>query len=256
MGTQGIKAIALQILPPITLRLYRFAKNAIRLRKNTGKTEVPEKFVSPALRSYAQYQEDLIIDAILGSKRKGFYVDVGANDPTVISNTRRFYDRGWRGINIEPNLGLYNKLKSDRPRDINLNVGIATTAGDLTFYEMSADTLSSFDRDAAISSGRIHGAHLISERKIKVLPLSEVFQKYLPNPRIDFISIDVEGFDLDVLRSNDWAKYRPALLLVEANIGYAKIIEFTQEIDYVLLFFNGTNGFFIDSKVLREEPAL
>ena len=73
--------------------------------------------------SYSQESEDLVIDRLLGSRSKGFYVDVGAGDPVKFSNTKRFSKRGWSGINIEPNPDTYLKLCADRPLDVNLTCG-------------------------------------------------------------------------------------------------------------------------------------
>lgn len=252
MSRNKLKKIASDLLPPIALKAYRYLKGKVNQRRKSYKTKpAPDKFVSPLLESYAQYQEDLFIDAILGSKRTGCYVDVGANDPTIISNTKRFYQRGWRGINIEPNIKLHQKLLINRPRDINLNIGIASVKGEITFYEMSADTLSSFDREAALAGGKVHGAHLIEERKVKVLPLADVFQRHLKGRKIDFLSVDVEGRDLDVLQSNDWKKFRPMVLLVEIMFDYDDIVDYLKTVDYSLIYFNGTNGFFTDDAIER-----
>jgi FkbM family methyltransferase len=96
--------------------------------------------------SFAQNQEDLLLDRALG-KPNGFYVDVGANDPEIDSVTKLFYDRGWRGINIEPNPVPFRRLAARRPRDINLNVGASNTAGELTFYTVpEGDGWSTFNQ--------------------------------------------------------------------------------------------------------------
>ena len=77
------------------------------------------------LISYAQNREDVYINWLLSGKNKGFYVDVGANDPVHDSVTKFFYDRGWSGINIEPINEHYKNLTKERPRDINLQIGVA-----------------------------------------------------------------------------------------------------------------------------------
>ena len=108
-----------------------------------------EIFISKKLLSFSQYHEDIFVDVILKCKNNGSYVDIGANHPTDLSDTKRFYDRGWRGINIEPNPSLFTAFQGDRIGDINLNLGVGNTTGILPFYVMSASTLSSFDKDAA-----------------------------------------------------------------------------------------------------------
>ena len=106
----------------------------------------PQKFVSKEIGSFSQYNEDLLVDVLLNCKKNGFYVDVGANNPSILSNTKRFYDRGWKGINIEPNPELYKEFVLERKRDVNLNIGVGNSSDKLPFYVMSANTLSSFDK--------------------------------------------------------------------------------------------------------------
>lgn len=208
--------------------------------------KVEPVYVHPELNSYSQYQEDLIIDSLLSSKNKGFYIDIGANDPDVLSNTKRFYLKGWSGINIEPNPNLYNKLVASRPKDINLNYGVSSSKGVLTFYVMSADTLSSFDKKAAIESGKLHGATLVDEIMVNTLPLTDVFNNYV-HSQVDFMSVDTEGYDLIVLDSNDWTKFRPYAVMVEVNQNDSEIVRFMEGKDYLLIYNNHTNGIFIDT---------
>src|SRR5512138_2270277 len=99
--------------------------------------------------SYSQKGEDLVIDKVLGKKKNGFYIDVGANDPVLISNTYRFYKKGWTGINIEPNPLLFKKLAAARNRDINLNIGIAEDKGEMTFFSFFPNTQSTFSEQQA-----------------------------------------------------------------------------------------------------------
>ena len=113
--------------------------------------------------THSQYKEDLVIDALFSHNPRGFYVDVGANDPEVFSNTQLLYDKGWRGINIEPEPNLYEKLCVKRTRDINLNIGAGPEPGIMTFYRMSADTLSSFNKEAALEAGKLYDSTLVSE---------------------------------------------------------------------------------------------
>ena len=99
--------------------------------------------------TYTPFGDDIIIDNLLGRKKRGFYIDIGAYDPTRFSNTKRFYLRGWRGINVEPNpkrIGLFNKY---RPRDVNLNIGIASKNGSLNFFRFEPESLSTFSNKVA-----------------------------------------------------------------------------------------------------------
>ena len=113
--------------------------------------------------SYSQHNEDLLVDLIFESKRDGFYVDVGANDPVFKNNTRRFYLRDWRGVECRtwPS-GVFKGVVRERPKDINLNVAIGPKRGNMTFYHVADEsTLSSFDKvvaDGMAAAGAFDGA--------------------------------------------------------------------------------------------------
>src|SRR4051794_1824092 len=106
-------------------------------------------WLEPVKKSYSQSREDVIIDEILGNKKVGTYLDIGAYDPYELSNTKRFYDRGWHGVNIEPEPGRYERINQARPRDINLNIGLAPTDGMLTFYDIDPPALATFSAERA-----------------------------------------------------------------------------------------------------------
>jgi FkbM family methyltransferase len=162
--------------------------------------------------SYSLFGEDIVLKTFLG-KKKGFYVDVGAHHPFMISNTAYFYKRGWHGINIEPSPNLIQPFKRSRSRDINLNIGITNQDAELTFYVFDREVFNSFNKEASLSKGKI-----VRELKIRTYKLADVLDKYLPvNQKIDFFSIDVEGLDLEVLKSNNWEKYVPDYIIVEEN---------------------------------------
>src|SRR5262249_20796614 len=85
--------------------------------------------------SYAQNREDVLLNRVFGGSRVGFYVDAGANDPIFHSVTKHFSDLGWTGISIEPQPELAERLATDRPRDVTLNVGLSDRSGMFRFYE-------------------------------------------------------------------------------------------------------------------------
>lgn len=199
------------------------------------------------INSYSQYGEDLVIDGILGNKRSGFFIDVGANDPVVFNNTKRFYDRGWSGINIEPNPSLLKRLVEQRPRDINLNLGLGLNNREkLPFYVVSADTLSSFNKMDAERNCKIYKEKIIETLNIPTQTLLNIFDDYVKESKVDFLSVDVEGFELDVLKGNDWDKYRPTLILIEINNNTERLVSYLENVNYVVVFKNSTNGIFLD----------
>lgn len=213
-------------------------------------------FYQKILGSYSQKQEDLVIDKLVNYKKNGFYIDIGAFDPYRFSNTMRFYKRGWHGINIEPNNQYWRRFQKHRHRDINLNIGIGLKNSHIKFYSIDPPTLSTFQKDQAFAYIR-QGFHLLKTVDVSVYPLKQVLKKYLKERRIDFMSIDVEGMELQVLRSNDWNTYRPYLLCIESagflkskiSGQYQMIDTFLRTVKYKLVYNNGLNSFYKDIRV-------
>lgn len=163
--------------------------------------------------SFSQEGEDGILQRLFERKASGFYVDVGSHHPQRFSNTYRFYLRGWNGINIDPLPGSKARFDALRRRDVNLQLGISGSPGMLTYYSFKEPAFNTFDPGVAAS----RESPLISKERIQVLPLVDVLDQYVsPNQNIDFLTVDVEGLDLQVLRSNDWSRYRPSYVLAEA----------------------------------------
>ena len=172
--------------------------------------------------SYSQYGEDLIIDAILGIDRP-FYVDIGANHPQHLSNTYRFYRRGGTGINVEPDPSAFPDLANARPSDINLPIGISVTSGTLPFYRISASTLSTFNKsDADLSVA--DGYRLLQTVQVPIETLAVILERHRPKGAIDFISIDVEGYEIEILKSNDWSRFRPTVIVLEINRNQTSLL--------------------------------
>jgi len=197
------------------------------------------------LASYSQKGEDLEIDKLLGYKQNGFYVDVGAGDPNRFSNTKRFYLRGWQGINIEPNSSLYQRLVASRPKDTNLNLGVAKEKGELNFYEIFPDTLATFSQ-VEMGKRKAEGHKVLRETKIPVDTLDHILTEHLDGNQIDFLSLDTEGFDLAVLQSNNWQKFRPTIICLESAVGKADQIQhepgrYLESLDYQKVYDNGLN---------------
>lgn len=199
------------------------------------------------LGSDSQYLEDIILDSIFKGKNKGFYVDIGANDPDEISNTKMFYERGWNGINVEPNVRLYNKLCSVRTNDINLNVGIGDECDNMKFHELDPDTLSTFSEESAKENIKIYKAKVVSKTSVKVITLKKLFDDYCQDKVVDFMSVDSEGFEKQILSSNDWKTYRPIAIVVEINQDFdGSVLSYLINQEYSLIYCNGTNGIFVD----------
>ena len=168
--------------------------------------------------AYSQDGEDMVLRRLFERKPSGFYVDVGAHHPFRFSNTCYFYRRGWRGINIDPNPDAIKAFLRDRPADINLSFGVSEEPGNIAFHFFNEPALNTFDVELAAERSRIPGYRLLETKSVPVRRLDDLLAEFLPpNQKIDFLSVDVEGLDLSVLRSNDWNRFRPHLLLVEAH---------------------------------------
>ena len=169
-----------------------------------------------AIKSYAQEGEDIVLKRIFSGQSTGFYVDVGAHHPMRFSNTYSFYKLGWSGINIEPNPNSFNLFTKYRSRDINLNYGIAKNKGNLEYYMFDEPALNTFD-DEVLNNLKTNTNYKHTKTiHIDVMPLADMLKQHIPNGiKVDFLSIDVEGLDLEVLISNDWQRYRPNWVLVE-----------------------------------------
>jgi FkbM family methyltransferase len=160
--------------------------------------------------SYSQFGEDLWLADYFGDRNRGFYVDVGAFDPFNASNTLLFYRRGWFGINIEPVPAAFARLHHFRRRDINIGVAIDESAGQASFIV-----------DGPFSGLDAEG-HLWRSRErprivVPTLPLASVLQEHCLTAEIDFLDVDCEGRELQVLRSNDWERFRPQIVLLEVH---------------------------------------
>lgn len=225
--------------------IINFFKSANSLMKKK-KFVIIEKFINKNKISYSQYCEDIFIDRLLNYKGEGFYVDVGANHPCFLNNTKIFSDRGWTGINIEPNIVNYKIFNEVRPKDINLNIGISSKDGFFDFYNFKEDTLSTFSPEIAenlLNNGR----QLVSKENVKLRRLSSIFNEYKIKD-VDFITIDTEGNDEDVIMSNDWDKYRPKIVCVEDNFNSRNLQKLFKKYNYKKIKNNGLNSFFVDRK--------
>lgn len=199
--------------------------------------------------SYAQNFEDVLLNRIFRGQNTGFYVDIGANHPVYDSVTKAFYERGWRGINIEPVPQYYNLLECDRIEDINLNIGISDEEGELTFYDLVDTGLSTFDQEMAEKLSKEDGFSM-EKYTVKVKKLADICHKYIHQP-IDFLKVDVEGWEEKVIYSGDWQNFRPKVIVIEATIPNSperkntNISNFLHQYNYHHIYFDGLNDFYV-----------
>ena len=155
------------------------------------------------------------MDQYFSKKEEGIYVDIGAFNPISISNTYLLYRKGWKGICIEPHPEHFVDFPKLRPRDINLNLAVSTTEGNVEFC--CDEVFSGIADKTHIYANRNPTAKKIT---VKARSLAAILDEYLADlgEEIDLISVDCEGHDMEVLRSNDWSRFKPKLILVETHV--------------------------------------
>ncbi|MDP3962606.1 MAG: FkbM family methyltransferase [bacterium] len=233
-------------IPPIFIKLYRRLRENPEIRRN--RINRPE-FIGGFWKSYGgKGLEDLFMELLFNFKESGTYVEIGTNDPvTSVSYTQKFYNRGWRGISVEPGIKEFESLQKVRPGDVNLNICIAGEVGERMFYELADSQASSLLPQFASGKGRV------SSRKVSVSTLKAIFDKFIKSP-IDFMVIDAEGVELEILRSNDWNKYVPkAIILETVHHHYREIVEYLKSHGYIVVYNNHLNSIFVNKKAFEND---
>lgn len=190
---------------------------------------------------YSQNGEDIIVSSYFPKNYSGFYVDVGAHHPYRISNTYLLYKNGWSGMNIDANPDAINLFIKARPKDKNLLLGVGKSEGQLTYHRFKDPAVNTFSEEHANKWKSKEWNTYLGTDNVQVMPLSKVLEKHLSkNKKIDVLSIDVEGWDLEVLESNDWEQYRPQIVIVEDHTfnfkqkEESRIYSFMKSKDYTL----------------------
>lgn len=166
---------------------------------------------------YGQEAEDAVLCALIENAlaRQGLFVDVGAHHPLRFSNTYKFYQAGWRGINIDPTPGSMIEFNKLRPEDTNLEIGVSERVGERLFYCYNEPALNGIDNDRREEF--VHSHYKLEQIiKVKTMPLDSILRAHVVKLRCpNFLSIDVEGMEMEVLQSNNWDRYLFEWVLVE-----------------------------------------
>jgi FkbM family methyltransferase len=165
---------------------------------------------------YSQSGEDVILEKLFAHKKNGIYIDVGAYHPLHYSNTYLLYKKGWHGINIDPNPESIKLFGEKRKRDINIHTGILATERNAPYYVFNHQSCNTFSESHKKEIEQTSYAELIRTDIVRCAPLSTILKQYLPTSKpIDLLTIDVEGHDIDVLKSHNWEAYPPGVIVVE-----------------------------------------
>jgi FkbM family methyltransferase len=218
MGSKLIQKFPLRFIPGfIKNRIVSPYENIIKSKDSIIKSKAKEEMYVNL--SFSQEGEDLILFRLLGDISKGFYVDIGAHHPLRFSNTYKFYKLGWHGINIDALPGSMEDFKERRPNDINLEMAISNNSEEkCKYYMFNEPALNTLDEYHALSIIKNNlDAYILKTIQVPIFKLSDILNTHLPKgQKIDFMNIDVEGSDLNVIESNDWDEFRPTFLVVES----------------------------------------
>ena len=198
-------------------------------------------------QSWSQHGEDLVLSHLLKDfLTTGFYVDVGANHPTKLSNTFKLYRLGMRGLIVEPNTPLFWLHRKVRPQDMHLCAGVGEKDGIAPYYQISSHVLSTFSKHEC-QQALDEGHSLVSTSLIPMFTLETILQSCQLTGRSIFalLSIDTEGLDSVVLRSNDWSAFRPRCIVVENKSRSSGIAEHLTGLGYNLHARLGVNQIFV-----------
>lgn len=233
----------------------------------TNKVTIPSENHKSLLNlaSYSQAGEDKAVDFIMYfftkiNRDKIKYIDIGSNYPHANNNTYFYYLKGGRGVLIEPNEGLCKISRNVRPEDVIINAGVKFDEQDEAMYFCFEDTgINTFDEERA-KFMQSRGHELIDKKTLKLVSLNEIFEKYFENETVDFMSLDAEGVDLQILKSINFDKYRPKVICVESmkeSMKYGasnEMADFLESKDYIIMADTSINFICLAKEELSPNP--
>jgi FkbM family methyltransferase len=245
-----MKAIIKKILPNSTLETLKIIKYKF----------FADKY---AIKSFGETGEDVLLYKLFHPKKAenkpvvfkkdGLYIDIGCNHPVSNSQTYGLYKRGWKGIVIDPLPDYRNLFQKVRPKDIYLPCGVSCNNGTMKYYMYDLNVINSFDKEASEDLAQQLNAKLLEVKEVPVVTIDEICKTHLKGRTIDFMSIDAEGYELEILKSNDWEKYRPKFILTEVHnwdfksIDRFSVYSFLVSHKYKLINVIGHNCMFEDT---------
>ncbi len=194
--------------------------------------------------SFAQNCEDVLLRRLFPDEAAGFYIDVGASHPVRHSVTKHFYDRGWCGVNVEPVSSTFALLADNRPRDRNLNLAVSDRLGRMILHEPPT-SLGMATLSTPFAAGLLVHGYPYQEREVEVTTLSELCAAHADDRPIDFLKIDVEGHELEVISGGDWQRWRPRAVVVEATVEPDSWEPILVAADYLPSAFDGLNRYYL-----------
>lgn len=231
-----------------------FVYDIVRFVRQRNATRINSRYK----RSYSQCGEDIIIDLLLQTLdiKTPTYLDIGCHDPIIMNNTYLFYQKGFKGVCVEPDPSLFHRLIKIRKRDHCLNAGIGTTQKDRAeFYIMTSSTLNTFSKEVA-EAYQSEGKQKIEKIiQIPMIPINDIIGNFFTD-RPNIISLDTEGLDLEILRALDFSRFRPEIFCIETltfsetrtERKLPEIIDFMIANNYLLYADTFINSIFVDKQ--------
>lgn len=198
--------------------------------------------------SYAQNFEDVMLWRALKHVEQGFYIDVGAQHPVIESVSLAFYEKGWRGIHVEPCPAYAALLREQRPDELVIEAAVSDCPGPISFFEIPGTGLSTPDPE--IAERHRQAGYEVKEISVPCLPLSEVFQQ-AQDREIHWLKIDVEGWEKKVLQSWGRSEVRPWIVVIESTLPNTQEESFQAWEDLLLkrgyrfAYCDGLNRFYV-----------
>jgi FkbM family methyltransferase len=240
-----------------------FGRIARRLLRGS---KLAERLVSLAgsKTSYSQFGEDIhvssyyarLVDAKKITVKNGYFVDIGAFRPMVRSNSYFFYKQHWHGINIDPTPGFKRSFDKLRPGDLNLEIGIAPEAGPATFFLFGRPSVwNTLDAKSAETASEATGT-IPQNVSVNLERLDSVLDRHLNGASLELLLIDAEGYDMEILLSNDFRRFRPRVILIEVMDITAETLVSSPVIKYLCNFGYQLHSWINPNLMLVREDSL
>ncbi len=223
--------------------------------------DICRKLLDPnRISTYSQTGEDRIIDFYLKDSERPYYVDIGCNDPFVMSNTMRLYQHGGRGLAVDANPKLVSRYKRIRLRDTCVCACVSSEVGEKEFIVSSNDAMSTLSKE--FERNFLIGDSDRSLQKVTTVTCQELFMLHNVPYSFDLLTIDVEGHDFEVVKSFDLNQYRPKLIVIEMHnitltsksLGASETYCYLINNGYQLCAFCTMNGYFIRDDISGSLP--
>lgn len=181
------------------------------------------------IRFYGQYGDDYLLWKFFDEKQTGFYVDVGAFDGVHLSNSYSFEQQGWTGVCVEAHPDFFEICNNARPQSTCVHAAcVGNDEQDtITFYTEPLGLLSGTSPEEEDVKARYERRNLDFDDFVAItvpaMTLNKILEDTLDASALDFVSIDVEGTELDVLKGFDLNRFSPRVIVVEANNNKARL---------------------------------